>query len=323
MKNNFSIKNYLFTILFCTVYSMSYGQQENRANHKNDLVNFPIIDMHFHSDWWGTPGVLETQSGLKGPKDRTSYVAESFKYLKKYHVVKAVTDGEYTLAYQKINPDVIIPAHSSFKVPIDSLRQWFKSGKYQVMGEFEPQYSGISPDDKLLDPYYALAEELDVPLGIHVGLSPPGAPYIKGMEKYRMSLSNPLLLEDVLVKHPKMRIYIMHGGWPYLDEIVGLLYAHPQVYIDIAVINWVLPRAEFHQYLRRIVEAGYGERIMYGSDQMQWPQSIEISVENILSADFLTRQQKEDILYNNAARFLRLSKEEIKKDKSAVKDRSQ
>jgi len=110
----------------------------------------------------------------------------------------------------------------------------------------------------------------------------------------------------------------MHAGWPYLDEIVGLLYAHPQVYIDIAVINWVLPRKEFHQYLRRIVEAGYGDRIMYGSDEMQWPQSIQVSVENILSADFLTRKEKEDILYNNAARFLKLSSEEMKKDKAAV-----
>jgi len=313
-------KNYIITCLLSAVCSLSYGQQDDSAKRENYLVNFPIIDMHFHSDWWGVPEVEETLSGFKSQKDRKTYVTESFKYLEKYNIVKAVTDGAYTLAYQKMAPGKIIPAHSSYGSPIDSLRKWFKNGKYKLMGEFEPQYSGISPGDKSLDPYYALAEELDIPLGIHVGLGPPGAPYIKGMEKYRMSLSNPLLLEDVLVKHPKMRIYIMHGGWPYLDEMVGLLYAHPQVYIDISVINWVLPRKEFHQYLRRIVEAGFGERIMYGSDEMQWPQSIQVSVENILSAHFLTRQQKEDILYNNAARFLRLSNEEIKKDKSAIED---
>jgi predicted TIM-barrel fold metal-dependent hydrolase len=308
----------LSTILFCLLCSWSYSQQENNANHENYLFNYPIIDMHFHSDWWGAPGVEETLSGFKSQKDQKTYVTESFKYLRKYNVVKAITDGSHALEYQKMAPGQIIPAHSSYGSPIDSLRKWFKSGKYKVMGEFEPQYAGISPGDKSLDPYYALAEELDVPLGIHVGLGPPGAAYINGLEKYRMSLSNPLLLEDALVKHPKMRIYIMHAGWPYLDEMVGLLYAHPQVYIDIAVINWVLPRKEFHQYLRRIVEAGFGDRIMYGSDEMQWPQSIQVSVENILSADFLTRQQKEDIFYNNAARFLRLSKEEIDKDKRAV-----
>ncbi|MBT2560214.1 amidohydrolase [Pedobacter sp. ISL-68] len=306
---------YLFACFFCIIFSFTFAQSKHTPQHKNYRSGFPIIDMHFHSDWWGMPEVEEPLSGFKSQKDRKTYVAESFKYLDKYDIVRAVTDGKYTRDYQKIAPEKIIPAHGSLGAPVDSLRKWFKSGKYSVMAEFEPQYSGFSPSDKSLDPYYALAEELDVPLGIHVGLGPPGAPYIKGLEKYRMSLSNPLLLEDALVRHPKIRLYVMHGGWPFLDEMVGLLYAHPQVYIDIAVINWVLPRKEFHQYLRRIVEAGFGNRIMYGSDEMQWPQSIQVSVESILSASFLTKKQKEDILYKNAARFLRLSDEQIKKDK--------
>ena len=54
---------------------------------------------------------------------------------------------------------------------------------------------------------------------------------------------------------------------------------------------------------------------MYGSDQMQWPQSIKISIENIVTADFLTDQQKKDVFYNNAAKFLQLSEEEMKKHK--------
>jgi hypothetical protein len=308
-------KRYFLTCFFSVVFSLVFAQVRQRTNSKNNLSGFPIIDMHFHSDWWGMPEVEEPLIGFKSQMDRKTYVAERFKYLNKYNIVKAVTDGKYSQEYQKMAPEKIIPAHGSLGTPIDSVRMWFKSGKYLAMAEFEPQYSGISPSDKSLEPYYSLAEELDVPLGIHVGLGPPGAPYIKGLEKYRMSLSNPLLLEDALVRHPNIRLYVMHGGWPFLDEMVGLLYAHPNVYIDIAVINWVLPRKEFHQYLRRIIDAGFGNRIMYGSDEMQWPQSIQVSVENILSASFLTKKQKEDILYNNAARFLRLSKEEIKKDK--------
>ena len=93
-----------------------------------------------------------------------------------------------------------------------------------------------------------------------------------------------------------------------LDQMIGLLYAHPQVYVDIAVINWVLPRAEFHTYLRRLVEAGFGKRIMFGSDQMMWPDALGRSIEAVESATFLTKEQKRDIFYNNAARFLRLKK---------------
>ena len=68
---------------------------------------------------------------------------------------------------------------------------------------------------------------------------------------------------------------------------------------------------EFHTYLKRLVEAGFGKRIMWGSDAMIWPDVIPVAIEAVESADFLDEDQKRDIFYNNAARFLRLSEEEI------------
>lgn len=44
---------------------------------------------------------------------------------------------------------------------------------------------------------------------------------------------------------------------------------------------------------------------------MVWPEALEVAIQSIESADFLTEEEKRDILYNNAARFLRLSEEEI------------
>ncbi|HTF30857.1 MAG TPA: amidohydrolase family protein, partial [Flavitalea sp.] len=57
--------------------------------------------------------------------------------------------------------------------------------------------------------------------------------------------------------------------------------------------------------------AGFGKRIMFGSDNMVWPQAIQQGIQSIHKADFLTMSQKRDILFNNAARFLRLTTEEI------------
>ena len=126
------------------------------------------------------------------------------------------------------------------------------------------------------------------------------------MTKMRARNGRPLLLEEALVRHPKLRLYVMHAGWPFLDEMKALLYAHPQVYVDLGVIDWSQPAPEFHRYLRGLVEAGYGKRVMFGSDQMVWPQNIEVAVAAVESADYLTAEQKDDIFYNNAARFLRL-----------------
>lgn len=94
--------------------------------------------------------------------------------------------------------------------------------------------------------------------------------------------------------------------WPLLDDMIALLYYYPQVYVDTGSIDWLFPRKEFHAYLRRLVEAGYGKRIMFGSDNMAWPESIRLPVESIESVDCLTPEQKRDIFNNNAVRFFRL-----------------
>jgi predicted TIM-barrel fold metal-dependent hydrolase len=39
------------------------------------------------------------------------------------------------------------------------------------------QYEGVEPDDPRLEPYWALAEKLDVPVQIHVGTGPFGVIY--------------------------------------------------------------------------------------------------------------------------------------------------
>lgn len=39
---------------------------------------------------------------------------------------------------------------------------------------------------------------------------------------------------------------------------------------------------------------------------MVWPEAIEMAVEGIESAAFLTEEEKRDVFYNNAARFLGL-----------------
>jgi len=80
------------------------------------------------------------------------------------------------------------------------------------------------------------------------------------------------------------------------------------VYLDISALNWLFPREEFHGYLQRLVQARRGKRIMYGSDQMIWPDAVGISVEAVRSATFLTEEQKQDIFFNNAVTFLRLDR---------------
>ncbi len=115
-----------------------------------------------------------------------------------------------------------------------------------------------------------------------------------------------MLLEEVLLRHKRLRLFVMHAGWPQLDSMIALMYAHPNVYVDTAALSFesMVPRPTYYRHLRGLVEAGFAKRIMFGSD---FPNQVNPGIAAILAADFLTAEQKTDILCNNAARFLRLN----------------
>jgi uncharacterized protein len=187
-------------------------------------------------------------------------------------------------------------------VDLDVIRSRLKAGTLRGIGEISTQYTGIAANDPRLDPLFALAEEFDVPVLIHsAGTAGPSS-------KFRIALGHPELLEEVLLKHPRLRLYIENAGFPFLEEITALLYRYPNVYVDVSTITWLIPRSMFHKYLQGLIDAGLAKRVMFGSDAMEWPETIGLAIDAIDSASFLTAEQKRDIFYNNAARFLRLER---------------
>ena len=307
----------LLTLFASTALAQSNSPtQTNTSSQTNAQTRAPVIDVHMHAyakdaRWDHKVGNPITGREMTATNEQ-AHMHETLAEMKKYNIVKALVSTHYeaVLRWKAAAPDSIIPAYGFddlAQVNLEFLRKEHAAGRLQALGEVGIQYSGLAPNDPKMEPIYALAEELDLPLGIHIGLSKPGVAY-DDSPKYRAELSHPMLLEEVLLRHPKMRLYVMHAGWPMLDEMIALLWAHPQVYVDVAVIDWALPRAEFHSYLRRLVEAGFGKRIMFGSDQMVWPDVIGPAIEGIESAAFLNEERKRDILYNNAVTFFRLNK---------------
>jgi uncharacterized protein len=190
------------------------------------------------------------------------------------------------------------------------LREQLRTGRIKGFGEMSPQYLGISPADARLEPYWQLAEEFDIPVGLHMGPGPAGAAYDSNpvpfkSPAFRMAFGDPILLEEVLLRHKRLRLYVMHAGWPQVESMAALLYAHPNVYVDVAALSSerIVPRAGYYRHLRALVENGFATRIMFGSD---FPDQVGPGIDAIQRADFLTAEQKADILCNNAARFLRL-----------------
>ena len=188
-------------------------------------------------------------------------------------------------------------------IPVETVRGLVQARTVSALGELGFAYAGLRPDDPSLEPYFALAEELDVPAAIH--MAGGGLPDVPA---FRVRLGDPLLLEEVLVRHPRLRVNVMHAGMPFLEGTLAIMRRYPLVYADLSKISDAnaYPREQFHEYLRSLMRANLGDRLMFGSDAAG-PGALGSSIDGITSATFLTDRQKRAILCENAARFFRLT----------------
>lgn len=337
MRNSFFRASLGVAVLSATSFSCAIAQN-------TDGKHPPVIDIHVHT-LGGIPNIgpmcpfnpqflasdpqtKESPFGwakqdctnlLEASKTPDEYIKAVMAEWETYNVTAVVMgDPESVRKWKAAAPSRVIPGTSfsngmagNDQVPVEELRKLFTSGGFKVMGEIGLQYQGMSPSDPSVDKYFALAEELDIPVGIHMGTGGSGRANIT-TPKFRGSMGNPLLLEELLARHPKLRVWVMHAGYPMIDNLLTLLQANSHVYVDVAGLIWSYPLKEVHMYIQRIVEAGFEDRILFGTDQLIWPKLMAASISVIEGATYLTPQQKRDILYNNAARFLRLEKAETK-----------
>lgn len=320
------------TVVMILISSLAFSQN---ANPKPA----PVLDVHVHAMDADFPGIAPmcpntskfTASDPKQKEEPFGWVKEQCtpalypskpgEYMKdviaemeRLNVTAVVFgDPKSVQKWKDAAPGRVIPGTSFSSnglpsgqhVSLEELRKDFTKDGFKVMGEIGLQYEGISPSDPSFDSYFALAEELDIPVAIHMGTGGSGRANIT-VPKFRGSMGDPLLLEGLLARHPKLRVQVMHAGYPMIDNMLTLLQANSHVYVDVAGLIWSYPIKEVNRYIERLVDAGFEDRVMFGTDQMIWPKLMAYSISIIQNADYLTPQQKRDILYNNAARFLRL-----------------
>ncbi len=311
MKKSILLLVFLAVLLFSADTVLA---QKADPKPEADSYTGPIIDMHLHTGLPhevppGIPSLCRPEpceGDGAATVDSNELMRKTLEEMDRYNISKAFVSGVDWAAVQdwkRADPDRFI-ASPFILQPTDSLleklKMEYEQGRFTGMGEIGAQLEGVAPNDPALDPFFKLAEEYDLPVLIHTLGIGPYTPH------FRSAAGNPLLLEDVLKKYPKLRLFVENAGYPYAEEMIAVMYQYPQLHADVSTITWVIPRTAFYDHLEKFVRAGLGKRIMFGSDQMVWPEKIGAAVEAIQQAPFLTKEQKEDIFYNNAARFLRL-----------------
>lgn len=293
---------------------------------QGNINKLPVIDIHLHvysneSYWVGDDLTVFPNKVLTYPKTSDAHINAVVDQMAKNNIVLSNASGNFEAldSLSRKYPGKFFPSIEIWPTPkllgdtkyLETLKLKIEKGDIKGIGEVHNFYYGIAPNDPVMDTLYKIAVKYDLPIGIHFGLAPSGS-QLSIFPDMRIEYGNPLMLQDVLIKFPKLRLNIMHAGLTvFEDETFGIMDMFPDVYVDIGALTWYNghTRESVKEFLIKACKYGYTDRIMFGSDEMVWPGSIGLSVDFIKNADFLTDKQKNDILYNNAAKFLRLSGE--------------
>ena len=122
-----------------------------------------------------------------------------------------------------------------------------------VGAHLHPYGFGLPLNDAAYYPFYAKCVEIDVPLVVQVGHSAEFMP---------TALGRPLLLDDVALYFPALRIVAAHTGWPWVEELIALAWKHPNVYIGTSAHA---PRYWDPALVRFLGSRGAG-KVLFGTD---------------------------------------------------------
>ena len=153
--------------------------------------------------------------------------------------------------------------------------------------KIHPDIQGVNIDDPRLLPLYEILEAEGMPLYLHMGDDRP---------EYRFSSADRLV--RVLDMFPKLVVVAAHlGGYKAWDFSVPLLAGRENVWYDTSSALWAMTPEKADSIIAKLGT----ETVMFGTD---YP---VVNTKEELERFFrltLTDREREDILWNNAMRFL-------------------
>ncbi len=293
------------------------------AELRIDVEKLTAIDVHTHAevsaDGHGSlsPELLGASADyFKSHTERQPTIGQMAAYYRERNMAAVVftVDAEHATGHPRISNEEIAEscaAHADVLIPFASVDPW--KGKaavrearrlVEVFGvrgfKFHPSIQGFAPDDRMAYPLYGAIEELGVPALFHTGQTGIGAG-VPGGGGIRLKYSNPMLVDDVAVDFPELRIILAHPSFPWQDEALAVATHKPYVHIDLS--GWS-PKY-FPPQLVRYANSLLKDKVLFGSD-------YPVITPDRWLADFdkleIKPAVRPKILKDNAARLLGLTK---------------
>jgi len=105
-----------------------------------------------------------------------------------------------------------------------------------------------------------IAAKLELPVQIHTGLGQYGGTQAQGLWK-------------LITNKPNTKFVLFHCGYPWCDDILGLVHNYPNVYPDLCWLP-IISTDRAVRMIREALEVGDAERLCWGCDTWTAEESI-------------------------------------------------
>lgn len=303
---------------------------DSLSSNESDLTYYPIIDVHQHlscpTHYFG--GVTHP-TGLSSPTSTRDYYNQLLANMDDNNVVLCLA-GDYICDtrfffdnYPEYNDrfkyGIRFLNYSDLesKLRLGRISEVVRSGQVKSIGELANVYMGKSHDDSLYHKLFAIADTFSLAIVTHMGVVPD----FMITPNYSYDDANPTSLVETLVKFPNVNFCAAHfcisndDAYDFDDDTRYMMKQFDNFYVDISPLNWFddFGQQKVKELISKAIAEGLEHKILYGTDTWDWPDAVSVSIVNLKEADYLTVQQKKKILYWNAAQFLKLTNEEVKK----------
>jgi predicted TIM-barrel fold metal-dependent hydrolase len=119
-----------------------------------------------------------------------------------------------------------------------------------------PMYAGFHPNDRKLDHLWEYATKNHLPVLLHSGTT--------FVSQAPLDCTLPLLVDDVGIRFPHVKIIMAHLSHPYGGECAVTIRKHPNVYADCSAL-YFRPFQLYHS-LMLVQEYRVWEKVLFGSD---------------------------------------------------------
>lgn len=167
------------------------------------------------------------------------------------------SSNEYVGSLVKKNPDRLIGFAGVNPLEDGAAEKLEKTiKKYGFRGcKLHPPLQNFYPNDKRVFPVYEKLVELGMPVVFHVGTTPFG-------RLVKLDQANPLLIDEVANRFPKLKIMLTHLGTLWDKEAFMVVEKHPNVYMDTSAFLYEIPKIINQNLIDRIG----ANKLIFGTD---------------------------------------------------------